>query len=163
MLKPRSFDYHRQHGLGIKVARIFNTYGPRMHPNDGRVGSNFIMQSIRNEPIAIVGDGNQTCSFCYVSDLIDRLVALMASDDGFIGPFNPGNPHEFTMLQHADHVVDLPGSSSTRIFKDRPQDDPQQRRPDVTLAKSELGWEPKVELEQGLEKTIDFFRKLDVN
>lgn len=151
------FDYHRQHGVAIKVARIFNTYGPHMHPNDGRVVSNFIVQALRNEPITIFGDGQQTRSFCFVSDLIDGLLRLMDSRPGFIGPVNLGNPGEFTMRQLADLVIELTGSRSTIAWQPAPVDDPRQRCPDIGLARSELGWSPAVALRAGLEKTIAYF------
>lgn len=152
------FDYHRQHGLDIKVMRIFNTYGPRMHPQDGRVVSNFIVQALRNEPITIYGDGNQTRSFCYVDDLIQGMLSLMSTPAGFTGPINIGNPSEFTMLQLAQTVVELTGSQSPLIFLPLPQDDPQQRKPDITLAQEALGWSPSKPLREGLMHTIDYFR-----
>ena len=154
------FDYHRQHGLQIKVARIFNTYGPRMHPNDGRVVSNFIIQALRGDDITIFGNGEQSRSFCYVDDLIDGFVAFMDSEDGFPGPVNLGNPGEFTMRQLAEAVIEKTGSRSKLTFHDLPSDDPKQRCPDISLAKRELDWEPKVELSQGLDKTIAYFREL---
>ncbi|MBU1055281.1 MAG: SDR family oxidoreductase [Proteobacteria bacterium] len=153
------FDYYRQHNLKIKVARIFNTYGPRMHPNDGRVVSNFILQALRSEPISIYGDGSQTRSFCYVDDLIDGLINLMQTHDEITGPINLGNPHEFTILELAQKVIQLTGSRSDIIFKPLPQDDPKQRQPDITLAKKELNWEPKLKLEDGLNRTIEYFRQ----
>jgi UDP-glucuronate decarboxylase len=153
------FDYHRQHKVNIKVMRIFNTYGPRMHPNDGRVVSNFIMQALRNDDITMYGDGKQTRSFCYVDDLIDGMYKLMNSRDGFTGPVNIGNPGEFTMLELAEKVIELTGSKSKISFKPLPQDDPMQRKPIIDLAKKELGWEPKIKLEDGLVKTIDYFRQ----
>jgi UDP-glucuronate decarboxylase len=153
------FDYHRQHGLEIKVARIFNTYGPRMHPADGRVVSNFIMQALRGEPITIYGEGEQTRSFCYVDDLIDGLMRLMASPADFTGPVNLGNPAEFTMRQLADKVLAMTGSKSEIAFRPLPPDDPKQRRPDITLAGARLGWAPKVPLEEGLRPTIDYFAR----
>jgi UDP-glucuronate decarboxylase len=152
------FDYHRQHDHGIKVMRIFNTYGPRMHPNDGRVVSNFIVQALRGEPITIYGDGQQTRSFCYVDDLIDAMVRLMDTPPSFTGPVNVGNPHEFTMLELAHTVLELTDSRSELIFKDLPFDDPKQRQPDIALARQELDWEPTVELVEGLTRTIDYFR-----
>lgn len=152
------FDYHRQHDLEIKVARIFNTYGPRMHPSDGRVVSNFIMQALAGEPITIYGDGSQTRSFCYVDDLIDGFLALMASEDGFTGPVNLGTPREFTIKQLAEMVIEMTGSSSELVCEPLPQDDPLQRKPDISLAREKLGWEPNVPLEKGLEKTIAYFR-----
>jgi UDP-glucuronate decarboxylase len=152
------FDYHRQHRLDIKVARIFNTYGPRMHPNDGRVVSNFIVQALRNEDITLYGDGSQTRSFCYVSDLLEGLLRLMDSADGFTGPVNLGNPVEFTIRQLAEKVVALTSSRSKIAFKPLPQDDPRQRQPDISLAKSALGWAPSVALEDGLKQTIAYFK-----
>lgn len=154
------FDYHREHRLQIKVARIFNTYGPGMHPNDGRVVSNFIVQALRGENIAIYGDGSQTRSFCYVDDLIEAIMRLMATPKEVTGPINLGNPNEFTIRQLAETVLKMVGGSSKLVTVELPQDDPKQRRPDITLAKSALGWEPKIELEEGLEKTIDYFRRL---
>jgi UDP-glucuronate decarboxylase len=151
------FDYHRQHGLRIKVARIFNTYGPRMHPNDGRVVSNFIVQALRGEPITVYGEGAQTRSFCYVDDLVGGLIALMDSDDGFTGPVNLGNPGEFTILQLAQKVIELTGSKSTIVKQPLPSDDPMQRKPDLALATQALGWGPRTELNEGLGKTIDYF------
>jgi UDP-glucuronate decarboxylase len=152
------FDYHRQHNLQIKVARIFNTYGPRMHPNDGRVVSNFIVQALKGEDITIYGDGRQTRSFCYVDDLIDGLLRLMATPDGFSGPVNLGNPGEFTMLELAENVLRLTGSKSKLVFHPLPEDDPKQRQPNIELAKDKLGWTPKVTLEDGLKETIAYFR-----
>ena len=152
------FDYHRQHKLRIKVARIFNTYGPRMHPNDGRVVSNFIVQALKGEPITIFGDGKQTRSFCYVDDLIDALVRIMATADDFTGPVNIGNPSEFTILELAQKVIELTGSKSKIVFHPLPSDDPTQRKPDITLARSALRWEPGIGLEKGLLKTIDYFQ-----
>lgn len=154
------FDYHRQHSLRIKVARIFNTYGPRMHPNDGRVVSNFIVQALKNEPITIYGDGSQTRSFCYVDDLIDAFVLLMDSPDEFTGPVNLGNPGEFTIAELAQKVIALTGSRSELVFRPLPADDPRQRRPDIALAKEKLGWEPKIPLEEGLKSTIAYFDEL---
>ena len=151
------FDYWRQHNLRIKVVRIFNTYGPRMHPHDGRVVSNFIMQAIKGEDITIYGDGKQTRSFCYVSDLIEGWIRLMASPDEVTGPINIGNPGEFTMLELAENVIELTNSSSKLVFEPLPADDPKQRQPDITLAKEKLGWEPKVPLRDGLKKTIEYF------
>jgi UDP-glucuronate decarboxylase len=151
------FDYHRQHNLRIKVARIFNTYGPKMHPDDGRVVSNFIMQALRNEPITVYGKGDQSRSFCYVDDLIEVFVRLMDSEDNFTGPVNTGNPIEFTILQLAEKVIELTGSKSEIVFKPLPVDDPRQRQPDISLAKKQLGWEPKIKLEEGLKKTIPYF------
>ena len=154
------FDYHRQHGVAIKVARIFNTYGPRMHPNDGRVVSNFIVQALRNEPITLYGDGTQSRSFCYVDDLIDGFLRLMASDGRVTGPVNLGNPGEFTMLALAQTIKELTGSGSKLVHKPLPVDDPRQRQPDITLARQELGWEPHVALEAGLKPTIAYFDQL---
>ena len=154
------FDYRRQHNLRIKVARIFNTYGPRMHPNDGRVVSNFIVQALQGRPITIYGNGLQTRSFCYVDDLIEAFVRLMGTEDGFSGPVNTGNPGEFTILQLAKTVIELTGSKSEIIFEPLPEDDPQQRRPDITLAREKLGWEPKVTLREGLIPTIEYFDNL---
>jgi UDP-glucuronate decarboxylase len=153
------FDYHRQHELDIKVVRIFNTYGPRMHPNDGRVVSNFIVQALRGENITIYGDGSQTRSFCYVDDLIEGFVLLMNSPKDVTGPINIGNPGEFTILELAETILRMVGGSSRLELKPLPQDDPKQRKPDITQARETLGWEPKVNLEEGLEKTIDYFRK----
>jgi len=153
------FDYRRQHNLRVKVARIFNTYGPNMHPNDGRVVSNFIVQALRGEDITIYGDGSQTRSFCYVDDLIDGIVRLMQTRDDFTGPVNIGNPGEFSILELAEKILSLTGSRSRIIRKLLPADDPMQRCPDITLAKSELGWEPKVPLDEGLKRTIAFFRQ----
>lgn len=150
------FDYYRQHQLDIKVARIFNTYGPRMHPSDGRVVSNFVLQALRGEPITIYGDGSQTRSFCYVDDLIDGFIRLMGSRDGFTGPVNLGNPVEFSILELAENVLNTVGSKSKLVFEPLPADDPQQRQPDIRLAREELNWEPKVPLEQGLVKTVEY-------
>lgn len=157
------FDYHRQHNVDIKVMRIFNTYGPRMHPNDGRVVSNFVMQALKNEDITIYGDGSQTRSFCYVDDLIEGMIRLMNSRKGFIGPVNIGNPGEFTIRQLAEKVIELTGSSSQIVFQSLPQDDPLQRKPVIDLAKKELDWEPSIPLEEGLIKTISYFRELIEN
>ncbi len=154
------FDYQRQHGLDVKVMRIFNTYGPRMHPNDGRVVSNFIVQALKGDDITIYGDGSQTRSFCYVDDLIDGMVGMMNSREGFAGPVNVGNPGEFTMLELAEKVIGLVGGTSRITYQALPQDDPKQRQPDISLAKSELGWEPKVALEDGLKETIAYFRNI---
>ena len=151
------FDYHRQHNVSIKVARIFNTYGPHMHPNDGRVVSNFIVQALRNEPVTIYGDGSQTRSFCYIDDLIDAFVRIMNTGDQFIGPVNIGNPKEFTIRELADTVITLIGSKSKIILKPLPVDDPVQRRPDITVARDMLDWEPRIQLQEGLEKTITYF------
>lgn len=154
-------DYHIQNQVKIKIIRIFNTYGPRMHPNDGRVVSNFIVQALKDEDITIFGDGLQTRSFQYVDDLVEGTVRMMNSRDGFIGPVNIGNPNEFTMLQLAQEVIDLTGSKSKLTFKPLPQDDPMQRQPDISLAKKELnGWEPKVQLKEGLKHTIEYFDNL---
>ena len=154
------FDYYRQHKLRIKVMRIFNTYGPRMHPNDGRVVSNFIVQALRGDDITIYGDGKQTRSFCYVDDLIKGFKRLMATPDDFIGPVNIGNPGEFTMMELAENVLRLTGSKSKIVFQPLPADDPRQRKPDITLAKEKLGWQPEVPLDEGLRRTIDYFRTL---
>ena len=154
------FDYHRQHQLEIKVVRIFNTYGPRMHPQDGRVVSNFIMQALQGDPITIYGNGKQTRSFCYCDDLIEGFLRLMASDSSVTGPINLGNPGEFTMIEFAETILELTNSSSKLIFKPLPEDDPKQRRPDITLAKQNLNWEPQVELREGLVKTIAYFDTL---
>ncbi len=154
------FDYNRQHGLDIKVARIFNTYGPRMHPNDGRVVSNFIVQALTGQPITIYGDGQQTRSFCYVDDLIEGFIRLMGSPKGFTGPVNLGNPVEFTILELADMVIEMTGSKSELIRKPLPQDDPVKRKPDITRAKENLGWEPWTPLREGLKKTIEYFDDL---
>lgn len=154
------FDYHRQHQLDIKVARIFNTYGPRMHPNDGRVVSNFIVQALRGEDITLYGDGQQTRSFCYVDDLVDGLIRLMESRNDVTGPINLGNPGEFSIRELAEQVLDLTGSSSNLINKPLPQDDPRQRQPDISRAKAQLNWGPTVELREGLTKTISYFDDL---
>ena len=151
------FDYFRQLHLRIKVARIFNTYGPRMHPNDGRVVSNFIVQALRNQPITIFGDGSQTRSFCYVDDMIDGMWRLMNSPDEMTGPVNLGNPREFTIRELAETIISLTGSSSSLVFEPLPQDDPRQRQPDISLARKQLQWEPKIPLEQGLTQTIEYF------
>jgi UDP-glucuronate decarboxylase len=153
------FDYHRQNNLDIKVVRIFNTYGPRMHPNDGRVVSNFIVQALRGEDITIYGDGSQTRSFCYVDDLIEVIVRMMNSEAGFTGPVNIGNPVEHTMLQLAEKVLQLVGGRSKLVFRPLPSDDPRQRQPDIALAKEKLGWQPQVSLDDGLRETIAYFRK----
>lgn len=154
------FDYWRQHQVEIKVARIFNTYGPRMHPNDGRVVSNFIVQALKGENITIYGDGQQTRSFCYVDDLIEVIIRFMSSDAEFTGPMNIGNPGEFTMLELAEKVIGLTGSNSKLVFKPLPMDDPKQRQPDIRMAKQTLEWEPKVSLHDGLKETIDYFSKV---
>jgi len=154
------FDYYRQHNLDIKVARIFNTYGPRMHPNDGRVVSNFIVQALKGESITIYGEGQQTRSFCYVDDLIEGFLRLMATEPGFPGPVNLGNPGEFTIRQLAEKVIELTGSKSQLVFRPLPADDPTQRQPDISLAKQKLNWQPAVELREGLLHTIAYFDKL---
>ena len=154
------FDYHRQFRLPIKVARIFNTYGPRMHPNDGRVVSNFIVQALRGDPITIYGDGKQTRSFCFVSDLVEGLRRLMDAPEEVTGPINLGNPGEFTMIELAEAVIRLTGSTSPMVFRPAPVDDPRQRQPDITKARGRLGWEPTIPLEQGLVHTIAYFDKL---
>lgn len=152
------FDYHRQHNMEIRVVRIFNTYGPRMAENDGRVVSNFIISALKNEPIEVYGDGSQTRSFCYVSDLIEAIYRMMNTED-FMGPVNIGNPGEFTIMELADKVIKLTGSKSKVVHLPLPQDDPKQRRPDISLAKEKLGWEPKVLLDEGLKYTVEYFRK----
>ena len=152
------FDYHREHKVAIKVVRIFNTYGPHMHPSDGRVVSNFIVQALKGEDLTIYGDGTQTRSFCYVSDLISGFIAMMASKPDFIGPLNLGNPNEFTMLELAETILKLTSSKAKIIHKPLPQDDPKQRQPDIRLAKKALDWSPQVELEAGLKKTIQYFK-----
>lgn len=154
------FDYWRQYQLKIKVIRIFNTYGPKMHPNDGRVVSNFIVQALQNKDITLYGDGEQTRSFCFVDDLLEGMVRMMNSDDSFIGPVNLGNPEEFTIKQLAEKVIRLTGSSSKISYEALPQDDPKQRRPDISLAKEKLQWQPSIKLEEGLKKTIAYFEKL---
>jgi len=154
------FDYHRQQGVQIKVARIFNTYGPHMHPDDGRVVSNFIVQALKGEPITVYGDGSQTRSFCYMDDLIEAFIRFMNSRDDFTGPVNLGNPGEFTILELAEKVIRLTGSSSEIVFRPLPSDDPKQRRPDIRLAKEKLGWEPRIPLEEGLRHTIAYFQNL---
>ena len=152
------FDYHRQNKVDIRVMRIFNTYGPRMHPNDGRVVSNFIVQALRGQDITLYGDGSQTRSFCYVDDLIDGMVRLMNAE-GFIGPVNIGNPKEFTIRELAEKVIALTKSASKTIFRPLPSDDPKQRQPDISLARKKLGWKPAIELDEGLKKTIEYFKK----
>jgi UDP-glucuronate decarboxylase len=152
------FDYYRQHKLPIKVARIFNTYGPNMHPHDGRVVSNFIMQALRNEPITIYGDGSQTRSFCYVDDLVDGLIRLMESPAEVVGPINLGNPGEFTIKELAELVIELCKSKSKLVYEKLPQDDPKQRQPDIAKAKATLGWQPRIKLRDGLKKTIPYFK-----
>ncbi len=154
------FDYHRQHKLKVKVARIFNTYGPKMHPNDGRVVSNFIVQALQNKPLTIYGDGTQSRSFCFVDDLIEVFIRLMNSADDFTGPVNVGNPGEFTIIELAEKILELTGSSSTLEFKTLPSDDPVQRRPDISLAERKLGWKPQISLDEGLMKTIAYFERL---
>ena len=154
------FDYHRQHNLPIKIARIFNTYGPRMHPDDGRVVSNFIVQALKGESLTIYGDGSQTRSFCYVDDLVAGLIRLMRTEDDCTGPVNLGNPDEFQIKQLAERVLALVGSRSKIIYKELPQDDPRQRRPDITLAKAQLNWQPSIALEEGLCRTVEYFRAL---
>mgnify|MGYP002524450429 FL=1 len=163
MAETLFFDYYRQHQVDIKVIRIFNTYGPRMNTHDGRVVSNFIVQALKNENITIYGSGEQTRSFCYVDDLIEGMIRMMNSRDGFTGPVNIGNPGEFTMLELAQKIIDLTGSSSRIVFEPLPQDDPMQRRPVIDLAKKELSWEPTVNLEEGLKKTIAYFDDLLMN
>ena len=153
-------DYHRQHGVNIKIARIFNTYGPRMHPNDGRVVSNFVMQALRGEPITVFGKGNQTRSFCYVDDLVSGFMKLMDTPDDFLGPVNMGNPGEFTIRELAEVIIEMTGSTSEIIEKPLPPDDPKQRKPDITLAKEKMGWEPTITLRAGLEPTIAYFDRL---
>jgi UDP-glucuronate decarboxylase len=154
------FDYYRQHKLDIKVARIFNTYGPRMHPNDGRVVSNFILQALRGQDITVYGDGVQTRSFCYIDDMIEGIYRFMSLANGFIGPVNLGNPSEVTILDLAKIIIDLTGSGSKIVFKKLPQDDPERRMPDVSLARSKLGWKPEVDLKTGLMKTIEYFEEI---
>jgi UDP-glucuronate decarboxylase len=154
------FDYHRQNKVNIRVVRIFNTYGPRMHPRDGRVISNFIIQALTNQDITVFGDGAQTRSFCYVDDMIDGLVRMMNAPDNFIGPINLGNPNELSILEVAKLIISLTGSNSKIIFEPLPQDDPLKRRPDITLAKEKLDWEPKLDIETGLKRTIDYFKEI---
>ena len=156
------FDYHRMHGLPIRVVRIFNTYGPRMHPYDGRVVSNFILQALAGQDVTLYGDGSQTRSFCYVDDLVDGLLAMMNGPAGFAGPVNLGNPSEFTIKQLAETIIELTGSSSKLVFRPLPNDDPRQRQPNISLAQEKLGWSPAVELREGLRKTIDYFAALDL-
>jgi len=155
------FDYHRQHGIDVKVARIFNTYGPRMHPADGRVVSNFIVQALEGKPITIYGDGSQTRSFCYVDDLVEGFLRLMDTEPGFTGPVNLGNPVEFTIRELAEKVIELTGARSPLVEEPLPSDDPRQRQPDISQARAKLGWEPKVPLAEGLKQTIDYFAHLD--
>lgn len=157
------FDYWRSNGVNIRVIRIFNTYGPRMHPYDGRVVSNFIRQALAGEPITIFGDGSQTRSFCYVDDLVDGIIAMMNGPDDFVGPVNLGNPSEFTIKQLAELVMEMTGSRRQVVYKPLPADDPTQRRPDISLAKERLGWEPKIPLREGLARTIEYFRSIDLN
>ena len=151
-------DYHRQHGLDIKIARIFNTYGPKMHADDGRVVSNFVVQALKGEDITIYGDGEQSRSFCYVDEMVDAFIRLMATGDDFIGPVNLGNPGEFTIRELAEKTLEMIGSKSKLINEPLPEDDPRQRQPDITLAKEKLGWEPVIKLDEGLQKTIDYFK-----
>ena len=152
------FDYHRQHNLSIRVVRIFNTYGPRMHPNDGRVVSNFILQALRQEDITVFGDGSQSRSFCFVDDLIEGMIRMMGAANDFTGPVNIGNPNEFSILELAEKVIALTGSKSKIIYRPLPEDDPLQRQPDITLARDHLGWEPQTQLIEGLKRTIDYFK-----
>ena len=154
------FDYNRQHNLKIKVARIFNTYGPNMHPNDGRVVSNFITQALQNNDITIYGDGSHTRSFCYVEDLIEAIIFFMGTDDNFTGPMNLGNPNEFTIKELAEIIIESTNSSSKIIYKPLPQDDPKQRRPDISLAKEKINWSPKIQLKTGIEKTVKYFENI---
>ena len=154
------FDYYRQHKLKIKIARIFNTYGPRMHPNDGRVVSNFIIQALKNKDITIYGDGKQTRSFCFVDDLIGAMLLIMGTEDDFTGPINIGNPEEHTIQEIAEKIIDLTNSNSQIIFKQLPEDDPKQRKPDISIAKEKINWEPKISLTEGLQKTINYFEKI---
>lgn len=156
------FDYYRQNKVNIRVVRIFNTYGPRMHPNDGRVISNFVMQALKNEPISIFGDGLQTRSFCYVDDMIDGLIRMMNGPDDFVGPVNLGNPKEYTILELAENIIQLTGSKSRLEFSPSPMDDPKRRRPDIKLAREKLGWQPEVGLKKGLDQTIKYFRDLHI-
>jgi UDP-glucuronate decarboxylase len=154
------FDYYRQHKINIRVVRIFNTYGPRMHPNDGRVVSNFVIQALDNRDITVFGDGSQSRSFCFVDDLIDGLIRMMNAPNDFTGPVNIGNPNEFSILELAAKVIELTGSTSRIVFQPLPEDDPVQRRPNIDLARAKLGWEPKIQLEEGLKRTIAYFRDL---
>ncbi len=154
------FDYYRQHKLKIKIARIFNTYGPRMHPNDGRVISNFITQALKNKDITIYGDGKQTRSFCFVDDLISAILLIMNIDDDFTGPMNIGNPDEFTIQEIAEKIVDLTNSKSQIVYKTLPEDDPKRRKPDISFAKEKINWEPKISLAHGLKETINYFEKI---
>ena len=155
------FDYHRQNGVNMRLVRIFNTYGPRMHPFDGRVVSNFIRQAVNGNDLTLFGDGSQTRSFCYVDDLIDGFIAMMDGPDDFVGPVNLGNPHEFTVRQLAELVLELTGSNGKLVFKDLPEDDPRQRCPDIGLAKARLNWQPSIELREGLMRTVSWFRSID--
>jgi len=152
------FDYHRQNKVNIRVVRIFNTYGPRMHPNDGRVVSNFIVQALKNQKITVYGDGSQTRSFCYVDDMVEGMIRMMSGPDDLIGPVNLGNPDEFSILELAEKIIELTGSKSEIIFKPLPQDDPLQRKPDISLARKKLDWEPTIKLEDGLKRTIEYFK-----
>ena len=153
------FDYHRQHRIRIRVVRIFNTYGPRMHPNDGRVVSNFILQALNNRDITVFGDGSQTRSFCFVNDMIEGFICMMGAADDFTGPVNIGNPNEFSILELAEKVIALTGSTAKIVYQPLPEDDPLQRQPNITLAKEQLGWEPNTQLEEGLKRTIEYFKK----
>jgi UDP-glucuronate decarboxylase len=153
------FDYHRQHQINIRVVRIFNTYGPRMHPNDGRVVSNFILQALNNRDITVFGDGGQTRSFCFVDDMIEGFIRMMGAADDFTGPVNIGNPNEFSILELAQKVIALTGSTANIVYRPLPEDDPMQRQPNITLAKKQLNWEPKVQLEEGLKRTIEYFKE----
>ncbi|MEO1584631.1 MAG: UDP-glucuronic acid decarboxylase family protein [Planctomycetota bacterium] len=157
------FDYHRQNGVDIRVVRIFNTYGPRMHPFDGRVVSNFIRQAIAGEDITVFGDGSQTRSFCYRDDLVEAIIRMMNGSEDFVGPVNIGNPNEFTIRELAEHVIELTGAGSSIVERPLPADDPKQRQPDISLARDKLGWTPQVELREGLEKTIEWFRSVDIS
>jgi UDP-glucuronate decarboxylase len=152
------FDYHRQHKISIRVVRIFNTYGPRMHPNDGRVVSNFIIQALNNQDITVFGEGTQSRSFCFVDDLIDGMIRMMNAPDDFVGPVNIGNPNEFSILELANKVIALTGSTSKIVYLPLPEDDPLQRQPNIDLAKKRLGWEPKTQLEEGLKRTVEYFK-----
>ncbi len=156
-------DYHRMNGVDIRIVRIFNTYGPRMHPFDGRVISNFIRQALREEPLTVYGDGTQTRSFCYRDDVVEGMIRMMENEEGFVGPVNLGNPEEFTIYELAQLVLELTGSRSPIVFKPRPADDPARRCPDITLARKKLGWEPKVSLREGLARTIEWFRSIDIS
>ena len=154
------FDYHRQHKINIRVVRIFNTYGPRMHPNDGRVVSNFVLQALNNRDITVFGDGSQSRSFCFVDDMIDGLIRMMTAPDDFTGPVNIGNPNEFTIRELAEKVIELTGSTSKLVFRPLPEDDPLKRQPNIDLARAKLGWEPKIQLQEGLKRTIAYFRSI---